>query len=165
MKTPFHLLLIRTYHAQKNRLRPEMAGIGLSPGQPKILNRLMEKDCCMQKELAESCDIQPATVSRMLDTMEQAGLVCRQEEAPRRRGGQRGHHRGGPGRPIGSGRPSAAGWARFPWPALPRRNGSSSRNISAGCTATSPAGRSTQACRTGGGFGYVQAILGLFRAL
>ena len=29
MKTPFHLLLIRTYHAQKNRLRPEMAGIGL----------------------------------------------------------------------------------------------------------------------------------------
>ena len=85
MKTPFHLLLIRTYHAQKNRLRPEMAGIGLSPGQPKILNRLMEKDCCMQKELAESCDIQPATVSRMLDTMEQAGLVCRQEEAPRRR--------------------------------------------------------------------------------
>ena len=85
MKTPFHLLLIRTYHAQKNRLRPEMAGIGLSPGQPKILNRLMEKDCCMQKELAESCYIQPATVSRMLDTMEQAGLVCRQEEAPRRR--------------------------------------------------------------------------------
>ena len=85
MKTPFHLLLIRTYHAQKNRLRPEMAGIGLSPGQPKILNRLMETDCCMQKELAESCDIQPATVSRMLDTMEQAGLVCRQEEAPRRR--------------------------------------------------------------------------------
>ena len=85
MKTPFHLLLIRTYHAQKNRLRPEMAGIGLSPGQPKILNRLMEKDCCMQKELAESCDIQPATVSRMLDTMEQAGLDSRQEEAPRRR--------------------------------------------------------------------------------
>ena len=85
MKTPFHLLLIRTYHAQKNRLRPEMAGIGLSPGQPKILNRLMEKDCCMQKELAESCDIQPATVSRMLDTMEPAGLVCRQVEAPRRR--------------------------------------------------------------------------------
>lgn len=164
MKTPFHLLLIRTYHAQKNRLRPEMAGIGLSPGQPKILNRLMEKDCCMQKELAESCDIQPATVSRMLDTMEQAGLVCRQEEAPRRRAASVASPKRA-GRPIGSGRPSAAGWARFPWPALPRRNGSSSRNISAGCTATSPAGRSTQACRTGGGFGYVQAILGLFRAL
>ena len=121
MKTPFHLLLIRTYHAQKNRLRPEMAGIGLSPGQPKILNRLMEKDCCMQKELAESCDIQPATVSRMLDTMEQAGLVCRQEEAPAAgRPAWPSPRRAG--RPIGSGRPSAAGWAKTA-PASPLPSG------------------------------------------
>ena len=161
MKTPFHLLLIRTYHAQKNRLRPEMAGIGLSPGQPKILNRLMEKDCCMQKKLAEfsppPCPACWTPWSRRGWSVGRRRLPAAGRPAwpsPRRAG-----------RPIGSGRPSAAGWARFPWPALPRRNGSSSRNISAGCTATSPAGRSTQACRTGGGFGYVQAILGLFRAL
>ncbi len=85
MKPSFYLLLTRAYRAQKNTLRPGMPALGLSPGQPKILNRLLERDGCMQKELAALCDIQPATVSKMLDTMEQNGLIRRGGEGERRR--------------------------------------------------------------------------------
>lgn len=85
METTFYLLLTRAYHAQKNTLRPGLPALGLSPGQPKILNRLLERDGCMQKELAALCDIQPATVSKILDTMEHNGLIRRNDEGGRRR--------------------------------------------------------------------------------
>lgn len=85
MALPFYLRLIKAYHAQRNRLRPHMAGVGLSPGQPKILNVLIERGSCMQRELAESCDVQPATVSRILDNMEEEGLVRREEDEASRR--------------------------------------------------------------------------------
>ena len=77
MRTPFHLLILKTYHAQRNRVRPSMAEIGLSPGQPKLLGYLVSVDHCMQKELAEACEIEPATVSKLLNGMEETGLVLR----------------------------------------------------------------------------------------
>ncbi len=85
MPVGLHLALVKTYHAQKNRTRPRMAKIGLSPGQPKVLNYLSRHDRCMQKEIAEASDIEPATVSQILDHMEQAGLVRRSAPAERRR--------------------------------------------------------------------------------
>lgn len=85
MALPFYLRLIKAYHAQRNHLRPHMAGVGLSPGQPKILNVLIERGSCMQRELAEGCDVQPATVSRILDNMEEEGLVRREEDEGSRR--------------------------------------------------------------------------------
>lgn len=58
-----------------------MAELGLSPGQPKILSFLVLRDRCMQKELAAACEIEPATISRLLGSMESAGLIQR-ERAP-----------------------------------------------------------------------------------
>lgn len=52
MKTPFHLIILKAFHAQRNQVRPYMAELGLSPGQPKILGFLTLRDRCMQKELA-----------------------------------------------------------------------------------------------------------------
>lgn len=77
MKTPLHLALLKTYYAQRNLVRPAMAEIGLSPGQPKILNYLAEHDHSLQKDVAARCEIEPATVSKLLDGMERAGLVER----------------------------------------------------------------------------------------
>lgn len=85
MDSLLYLSLTKAYHAQKNRLRPGLPAIGLSPGQPKILKHLLEQDRCMQKELAEECGIQPATVSRLIDNMEQEGLVVRGGTDERRR--------------------------------------------------------------------------------
>ena len=85
MPVQLHMALYNTYHAQKNRLRPGMSDIGLSPGQPKILNYLSRRNNCMQKDIAEALDIEPATVSRILNNMVEAGLVQRAAPGARKR--------------------------------------------------------------------------------
>lgn len=85
MRMGIHLALSKTFHAQKNRTRPGMMKIGLSPGQPKVLSYLSRHSRCMQKEIAEAFDIEPATVSQILSKMEQQGLVLRAAPAARRR--------------------------------------------------------------------------------
>ncbi len=85
MSVTLHVALYNTYHAQKNRLRPGMTDMGLSPGQPKILNFLSRSNNCMQKDIAEALDIEPATVSRILNNMVEAGLVQRSCTAARKR--------------------------------------------------------------------------------
>ena len=74
---PFNLAVLKVYHAQKNRIRPLVTEVGLSPGQPKILTYLAVRGNSRQKELAEFCDIDPATISKLLDPMIEAGLVVR----------------------------------------------------------------------------------------
>ncbi|MDL2323576.1 MarR family winged helix-turn-helix transcriptional regulator [Ruminococcaceae bacterium OttesenSCG-928-A16] len=77
MAIPFHSALTHAYHAQKNALRPRMGSVGLSPGQPKILYYLAGHNNSMQKDIAIHCDIEPATVSRILNNMEEKGLIER----------------------------------------------------------------------------------------
>jgi DNA-binding MarR family transcriptional regulator len=85
MTIQLYMALYRTFHAQKNRIRPGMTEIGLSPGQPKVLRYLSQTDCCMQKDIAAALDIEPATVSQILSNMEQDGLVKRSGCAERKR--------------------------------------------------------------------------------
>ena len=85
MKTPFYLLVYKTFHAQKNRIRPGMGTLGLSTGQPKVLSYLMRHESCLQKELAEAFDIRPATISHILSNMEEKGLIYRQASPGHRR--------------------------------------------------------------------------------
>lgn len=77
MKTALYSILMKTYHAQRAKIRPYMKDIGLSAGQPKILNYLVAHAECTQKDIAKGCDIEPATVSKLLDNMETSGLVER----------------------------------------------------------------------------------------
>ncbi len=85
MAVELHWAMTQTHHAQKNKLRPKMVTIGLSPGQPKILTYLTRNNCCMQKEIAIALDIEPATVSQLLNNMAQAGLIRRSALAERKR--------------------------------------------------------------------------------
>ncbi len=87
MKLFLEMLLYRAFHAQRKRLRPFMAQLKLAPGQPKILYYLVSHEGCMQKEVAEYCDIEPATASRILDTMEKGGLIRRTVAENNRRAG------------------------------------------------------------------------------
>ena len=79
------MALYKAFHAQKNRTRPGMTAVGLSPGQPKVLHYLVRHDNCMQKDIACALDIEPATVSRLLDNMAQAGMIRRAEPGENRR--------------------------------------------------------------------------------
>ena len=82
---PFNLLILKAFHAQKNHIRPLMAAIGLSPGQPKVLSFLAVHQECLQKDLAAACDIEPPTISRMLDNLEKKRLIVRTAPADDRR--------------------------------------------------------------------------------
>lgn len=85
MAIQLYMALYKTFHAQKNRIRPGMMEMGLSPGQPKVLGYLSHTDFCMQKDIAAALDIEPATVSQILSNMEQNGLVKRSGSAERKR--------------------------------------------------------------------------------
>lgn len=85
MKDLLQMALYSAYQAQRNYIRPDMSGIGLSAGQPKVLDYLSRRSNCMQKEIAAALDIETSTVSQLLCNMEQAGLVKRSDPSVRRR--------------------------------------------------------------------------------
>ena len=87
MERLFHMLIYRTFHAQRNYLRPTVTALGLGTGQPKLLTYLALHGPCSQKELASYFEIDPAAVCRMLDALERGGFVIRLP-GPDRRGGQ-----------------------------------------------------------------------------
>ena len=62
MRYAIHTLLARTAHAQRNYLRPYLKEMGLSPGQPKVLRYLSERDHSSQRELADYCDVDPSAI-------------------------------------------------------------------------------------------------------
>ena len=85
MERTFHMLLYRVFHAQRNALRPHLGELGLGAGQPKILGYLIENGSSRQRQLAEYCEVDPAAISRMLDSMQNGGFVLRQGNEQNRR--------------------------------------------------------------------------------
>ncbi len=71
----FRALLYRASHAQRQLMHPFMASIGLGTGQPKLLSYLDEHGPSAPRDLVEYYELDPAGVSRMLDTLARRGLV------------------------------------------------------------------------------------------
>ena len=71
--------------AKRQILHPYFQDLGLSPGQPRILNKLYEKDHVTQRELADKCFMDVATMSRNLDRLEEAGYITREKHPDCRR--------------------------------------------------------------------------------
>ena len=88
-KFPFqkslHYRLMICQTLLRKRLYEELADTKLTTGQPKVLEFLAGREGCQQKEIAQACLIEPATVTSLLLHMEQAGLVVRREENGNRR--------------------------------------------------------------------------------
>lgn len=80
-----HYLLMKAHSQLNRRLLGEAAALGLSPGQPKVLECLMRWGESNQKAIAESCEIEAATVGSILTRMERDGLVCRRQREGDRR--------------------------------------------------------------------------------
>lgn len=81
----FHMLLYRTFHAQRNYLRPYISKLGLGSGQPKLLAYLNTHGPCQQTQLAKYFEIDRAAVSRMLETLERGGFLTRKTDEENRR--------------------------------------------------------------------------------
>ncbi|GHU89008.1 MarR family transcriptional regulator [Spirochaetia bacterium] len=58
---------------------------GISRGQPPVLWYLKHHDGCIQRDIAENCHIKAASVSSVLDNMEQCGFISRQAQEDDRR--------------------------------------------------------------------------------
>ena len=71
----FHMRLMRAFHAQRTYLRPHVDGLGLGPGQPKLLVYLAVHGPSSQREVADFFECDPGAVSRMFESLERAGFV------------------------------------------------------------------------------------------
>lgn len=80
-------LLIREEKARKQIISPLLSNLGLTPGQgqARILYNLLQKDHITQKELADKCGIETATMSRNIDKLEDMGFLLRENNPDCRR--------------------------------------------------------------------------------
>jgi transcriptional regulator len=69
----------------QKRLFSNIKDLGLSIGQPKVLDYLKDNDGAVQKEIAKGCYIEPASLSTILAGMEKNGLITRQMSKNNRR--------------------------------------------------------------------------------
>jgi DNA-binding MarR family transcriptional regulator len=73
------------FRAHRCKAHGEFNKVGLTRGQPKILNFLVNNNGCIQKQIAESCKIDPATVTSLLLNMEKRQLIYRTPNSENRR--------------------------------------------------------------------------------
>lgn len=77
MKESLHYLLMADHLLFQKSLLTGIKDTNLTPGQPKILDYLLFHDGAVQKEIAEACHIEPATITSVLLGMENKGLIVR----------------------------------------------------------------------------------------
>jgi MarR family transcriptional regulator, organic hydroperoxide resistance regulator len=74
-------LLLQLSRQHYIRLHALMDDIGLYRGQPPLLHELWNREGCTQTELAEGMCVAPATVTNMLQHMQENGMVERRPDA------------------------------------------------------------------------------------
>lgn len=77
MRETLHYLLMTNHLMFQKTLLAEIKDTGLTPGQPKVLDYLRDHDGAVQKEIAEACHIEPATMTSLLLGMENKNLIIR----------------------------------------------------------------------------------------
>lgn len=65
---------------RKIRIHRIMAGLGMYPGQPRMMEYINTHPGCTQREVAGALDITQASVAASIKRMEKAGLVQRMQD-------------------------------------------------------------------------------------
>ncbi|MCD7825873.1 MAG: MarR family transcriptional regulator [Clostridiaceae bacterium] len=73
----FQNLLITTHAMHRKYAMKMIEGTGLTRGQPKVLRYLDKKDGSNQTEIASGCFIETASMTSLLNGMEENGLIER----------------------------------------------------------------------------------------
>lgn len=74
-----HVLMISASSAHRKRARQKFQELNLSDGQPKVLSILLSMEGCLQKDLAEACHVEPATMTSLLRKMISDGLIRKEQ--------------------------------------------------------------------------------------
>lgn len=72
-----HFLLMANNMTMQKQIFANIKHLGLTLGQPKVLDYLYEHDGAIQKEIASGCYIEPASLSSILNGMEKKELIIR----------------------------------------------------------------------------------------
>lgn len=80
-----HYLLMKTHAMFSKKILNQVSKIGLTSGQPKVLEFLLKYHEADQKTIAAYCEIEPATAGSILLRMEESGLVIRRQKNGNRR--------------------------------------------------------------------------------
>lgn len=80
-----HKVLLKLINSHRRTAHREFNRVGLSKGQPKILDFLVLNNGCIQKDIADNCHIEPATVTSLLANMEKKELIYRRQNSENRR--------------------------------------------------------------------------------
>lgn len=85
MDNKLHYLLMANHSKMQKQIFSNIRHLGLTPGQPKVLDYLQEHDGSIQKDIANGCYIEPASLSNILNGMEKKGLIIRKISDDNRR--------------------------------------------------------------------------------
>src|SRR4029450_3141757 len=91
---PFEIA--ETAHALRRAFDRRAATLGVTRAQWKVLFRLSRMPGLRQVDLADQLDVEPITLCRIIDRLEDAGLVERRRDPADRRAWRRGGPGGGP---------------------------------------------------------------------
>lgn len=80
-----HYLLMKSHSLLQRRIMVRASQLGLTSGQPKVLDYLSRYGESDQKTIASYCEIEQATMGSILYRMEKAGLVIRRQHEGNRR--------------------------------------------------------------------------------
>ena len=73
----YHILMLENHTIYSKLAFAQLSKHNLSIGQPKVLEYLLSNDGCIQKQIAENCQIESASATVLLLKMEKDGLIER----------------------------------------------------------------------------------------
>lgn len=73
-------LLVQVSKLHRFRAHRLLESLGLYRGQPHVLRALWDQEGMTHGELASRLQVQPATITKMIQRMEKAGFVARQPD-------------------------------------------------------------------------------------
>lgn len=79
MKDKVFMALMEAQNAHWEQARKAFQNLNLTEAQPKVLYILRVMEGCVQKELAKVCEIKPSTMTVLLERMEKAGYIKKEE--------------------------------------------------------------------------------------
>ena len=71
--------------AYKKYIRSGLKEYGIMPGHPQIMHYIMSHEGCRQKDIANNCYVESATLSSVLSNMERHGLIERRRSSDDKR--------------------------------------------------------------------------------
>lgn len=80
-----HFLLLKSFHHSNKNIVQNISSLKLLPGQPKILEYLLENNGSIAKDISKYCVLDKSTITSLLIRMEKENLIMRKTHSTDKR--------------------------------------------------------------------------------